>query len=415
MTVTQKQYDETIKDHFLKKIDFVKGYVTKDWTGKGASYPYVIKNKYGYWYQRPIQIPANNYGFPSEITIGGLILQLIEDHQSDLKLLNPLPKYKSMEYTTIGFINFIINKDRNKLRLIPKNKDSNAYEIDLRNISPRAHSDYEDIVKDLENIKTLVSQIKLILTSIDSSEVSEDSESAIIKLANVSLHIMSNMTLSQTIEFKKALSTAIEKLKNSPFKKVFSNSVILVGTEDQSDSPRGNAIARYRELADQIFYFLKSDGSTYSNKEIYITLIHEYGHRFHAHFMKNGYNNPKIKKLYLESQEGTKTCYLKNLPKIGDPLSDLREDWYSVRMASNEYYLKKIVGDNYIYENERGRIKEVEKKDILKRITCPSEYGAKNEREFFAEMFTLITLGLVKPNQQVIADKFMKIINTEAI
>ena len=54
-----------------------------------------------------------------------------------------------MEYTTIGFINFIINKDRNKLRLIPKNKDSNAYEIYLRNISPRAHSDYEDIVKDL--------------------------------------------------------------------------------------------------------------------------------------------------------------------------------------------------------------------------------------------------------------------------
>ena len=35
--------------------------------------------------------------------------------------------------------------------------------------------------------------------------------------------------------------------------------------------------------------------------------------------------------------------------------------------------------------------------------------------EFFAEMFTLIILGLVKPSQQAIADEFMQIVNQESI
>jgi hypothetical protein len=96
MEMTQKEDDETIKAKFLKKIDFVKSYLIKDWTGRGAWYPYIIENKNVLdWYLRPVQIPANDFGFPSEIRLGGMIVKLIEDVQSDLKLLNPIPKYFS--------------------------------------------------------------------------------------------------------------------------------------------------------------------------------------------------------------------------------------------------------------------------------------------------------------------------------
>ncbi len=237
---------------------------------------------------------------------------------------------------------------------------------------------------------------------------------SIIKLENVSLNILTNLTLNQVLEFKKALETSLEKLKNSPFKKAISNSILMIGTEDQSPDPRANNSIAHYSYSDHIFYFVKSDGSVYSDKKPYITIIHEFGHRYHKLFMKRGYDNAKIKKLYLEALEGTKSCYLKKIPQIGDPLSNLREDWWSVRTAFENYTLTSITNDYYTY-TFGAKSKTFTKAEILKLMNCPSKYSAKNEREFFAEMVTLITLGLVKPSQQVVVDKFLKIVNEDSL
>jgi hypothetical protein len=82
-------------------------------------------------------------------------------------------------------------------------------------------------------------------------------------------------------------------------------------------------------------------------------------------------------------------------------------------MASKNYTLTSITNDIYTYTFGRES-KTFTKAQILNLMNCPSTYGAKNHLEFFAEMVTLVTLGLVKPSQKVVVDKFLKIIKEES-
>ena len=225
------------------------------------------------------------------------------------------------------------------------------------------------------------------------------------------------------MQYRGALFKAINHIKNSPFKKVLANSEIIIGTRSALNSQGysysgSKAIALYWHRKDKISYPITKEGESIAGEEIasaYITLIHELGHRYHYRMMPRGYFNPYIMDLYEEAKRPKEQCYLDQLPKIGDSLSNLREDWWSVKKASDDYLLTSIFRNTYTYTNSKGDVKEIQKKDILKRITCPSQYGSKDHTEFFAEMFTLITLGLVKPSQKPVADKFMEIVNRESI
>lgn len=219
----------------------------------------------------------------------------------------------------------------------------------------------------------------------------------------------------EILDFKKQISLALSHIKKSPvpfFSKVLElGGLICVGegVELPRQSQSEKSIAFYSHFDDTIYY--RKEKAVL--KPAYITIIHEHGHKFHYNLIKNGNRNEKIINLYKQAIQ-PKECQLSKMPKIGDPLSDLREDWWTVKMASKDFILNKIDGDDYIYT--QGKLKKIIKKqEILKLIHCPSQYGAKNVEEFFAEMCTLITLGLVKPSQKLITDKFMEIVMQEII
>jgi hypothetical protein len=151
------------------------------------------------------------------------------------------------------------------------------------------------------------------------------------------------------------------------------------------------------------------------NEPLFVSIVHELGHRLH-NFMRDNYNNQSILQLYKKAIRATDLCFKQQLPKIGDPFSNLREDWRTVRKnPADDYFLTDIQGTTYVYTNSKGKKLLVDKKVILMRITCPSEYGASNQYEFFAEMFTLIVLEMVKPSQQVVVNKFLDIVAKESI
>jgi hypothetical protein len=397
MEMTQKEYDETIKAKFLKKIDFVKSYVLRNWTDTSDAWqPYIYRNKAGYFFQRPIQIPANDFDIPSKITISTLFFKLIEDYKTDLKLLKKL-------LLNIGFFDVMLGV-----------KLQDISETSSFSFTYLSKTIYRKMVSFFDDLEKQVIEIKLQDTSIMDKDLQQEEKEVVanIKAFGISLSILSNMNLNETLELKNALSIAVSKLEKSPFKKTLFDSEVLIGTKDENNVEyEDNRIAHYNSALDHVFYFLNKE----NHKNAYISLIHEYGHRFHHLFMKSGFNNARITELYLDAISGSKNCYLKQLPQIGDPLSNLREDWWTVKMASDEYYLDAIFGYFYVYKNVNGDAIRIHQKDIIKRITCPSTYGAKNEREFFAEMVSLITLGLVKPNQQVIVDKFLKIVKQDSL
>ena len=194
---------------------------------------------------------------------------------------------------------------------------------------------------------------------------------------------------------------------------------IIIGDKDflkrnYSFSASEKALGAYNAQEKRIYYY--KDRSDPSEK-LTLILIHELGHKFHNIVIKKGMDNQKIFDLYKSKET---TC---ELPQIGDSLSDLREDWWSVKMSSeNEFFLSEIVAgqgfgaqDTYIYVNDIGEEKKFNKKQILKLINCPSEYGSESLEEWFAEMCVLITLNKVKPSQKLIADRFIQILEEETI
>jgi hypothetical protein len=164
-----------------------------------------------------------------------------------------------------------------------------------------------------------------------------------------------------------------------------------------------NAAASYNPFKDVMYCYTDTLGGVFVSDT-----LHELGHKYHNSIVKKGFYNENIIQFYLQT---ISTC---ELPKIGDPLSDLREDWWNVKMSSeNDYYLTKIERDTYIYMNDMGNTKTFPKSKILDLIGCPSEYGKTTVLEWFAELCNLINLNKVKPSQKLIAEKFIQILEDE--
>jgi hypothetical protein len=243
----------------------------------------------------------------------------------------------------------------------------------------------------------------------------------IIKTPSVPMYLsfQNNTTLEEILKFKTIFKNTVKLIKTSKvpnFRKALIGEIIIGDVDflkrnyDFSSSEK--ALGAYSTIEKRIYYY--KDRSDPSEK-LTLILIHELGHKLHNIAIKKGMDNQKIIDLW---QTKETTC---ELPKIGDPLSNLREDWWSVKMSSeNEFFLSEIVAgqgfgsqDTYIYVNDIGEEKKFNKKQILKLLNCPSEYGATDLSEWFAEMCVLITLNKVKPSQKLIANEFIKILEEE--
>ena len=184
---------------------------------------------------------------------------------------------------------------------------------------------------------------------------SETKMDATITLHGININFLSQITTPKVLALKSQLFFAIKKIERSAFKKVLTNSTVMVGN--------WSALNDEGLISSEPFaYYPAKDILSYSlsDEPVYPSIIHEYGHRYHHKMIAGGFKNKALISLYKSSQY----CFKGN-----------------------------------VFEN----------------IPCPSEYGAKNHMEFFAEMFTLIILGLVKPSQQAIANEFMQIVNQESI
>mgnify|MGYP000642436445 CR=1 FL=1 len=308
----------------------------------------------------------------------------------------------------------------------------NTYGKKVKRRSPYARND-EAILSEhsefLNNFAKEIEKIKITDTTIIENKMTWedvlDQEITVVmqKEPSLKIKIISPVSMEDLLDFKKNILKAIGAIKASPipnFDKALKGNLIL-GTEADIKKQISFTISPpmpvglYHTGTNHILYFIDIE-SIKRYRDIYITLIHEFAHRYHHKHIKGGMKNPKIITLYEQAVKNEEQCFLDQLPKIGDPLSNLRENWKSVKMSTDdEWILSKITDYSYIYKNSKGRLQAFDKKDILLRITCPSVYATADKAEFFAEMVTLITLGLVKPSQKLIADKFMEIINNEVI
>ena len=225
---------------------------------------------------------------------------------------------------------------------------------------------------------------------------------------------------SEDLKFKAIhnLKKGIERVKNSPipeFKSILSGGNIIIGRKkaflDTFGYDMKRAVGSYAPLRGMVFLLLEEGG-----EDIGTVAVHELAHRFHYLGIKDGYENKDIISLYELATMSKTECKLAKLPTLGSPLSNILSkgvwDW-TVKRANSDYYLKKIYKTDqtyYYYENNRGDHKIYTAQQLLKYIECPSQYGATDPEEFFSEMCTLITLGLVKSSQKRMAFQFMETI-----
>jgi len=249
-----------------------------------------------------------------------------------------------------------------------------------------------------------------------------------VKIGDKTISFVKTPTKEEVVKFKNDLFKAIMKINNSKipsFSKALKNLDIVFGkiAEAELDFPREeksnkNVVGTYFSYRDEILYYT---GKFEKEKNPYITIIHEIAHRFHHNNIKNGFDNKEILALYKKATSQV-MCRLSQFPKIGDPLSDLNIDETNMwdhrvlKKAGLEFYLEEITENGiFIYRDSLGKEMKFTKAHLMKMLRCPSEYGATNEKEFFAEMCTLITLDIVKPNQEMIAKIFINIIKKNLI
>ncbi len=204
------------------------------------------------------------------------------------------------------------------------------------------------------------------------------------------------------------------------------------------------------------------------------TIIHEYGHRFFIKIVSRAGGVGEFRELYnLINQNDRYDNRLKEdgwqyyspeeyeskglplppikpnlkiidmMPKIGDPLSDLKINDWIVKMASftdtANFYLTEIVPDTdvwfeehrnnrgytrksgiYIYTNsETGEKIELTTRDVEKKIFRPSDYSDQDLDEFMAEMFALVVADInvgnsliskkIHKHERWLVDKFLEI------
>jgi len=244
----------------------------------------------------------------------------------------------------------------------------------------------------------------------------------IIKVPSLPLYLnfQAEINKEEIIQFKETILEVAKRIKAS---KLPNFSKALAGELYVGDKPffkknymvnvSSGASASY-DLLDRCIYFYTDHDQSLG--DAIRDLSHEFGHRYHHTVVKNGMNNERVRDLYKEVRFSCK------LPQIGDPLSDLREDWWNVKRGSeSEYYLSKIEKvqgwkeDKFIYINDEGLEKTFSQQQINDLISCPSQYGSKSHEEWFAEMCNLINFNKVKPNQKTLVDRLIQILEEETI
>jgi hypothetical protein len=233
-----------------------------------------------------------------------------------------------------------------------------------------------------------------------------------VKVPYLPMYIIfeSSITKKEIDKFKEGIKEVAKIAKASKlpnFKKVLNGDLYIAPKmffrKNLGYNMPENAAASYNPFKDVMYCYTDTLGGVFVSDT-----LHELGHKYHNSIVKKGFYNENIIQFYLQT---ISTC---ELPKIGDPLSDLREDWWNVKMSSeNDYYLTKIERDTYIYMNDMGNTKTFPKSKILDLIGCPSEYGKTTVLEWFAELCNLINLNKVKPSQKLIAEKFIQILEDE--
>jgi len=257
----------------------------------------------------------------------------------------------------------------------------------------------------------------------------------VFRLGSIIVH--SYLDEEGTLDIKKELMKTMMYIKNSllpGFHKVLTGNLFVGNKELANDMKgflgRGNSFERLRNKS-HAFYnnatnavYLLVDFDNRKPKDRENDLIHEYAHKFHFNFMRMGYDNIDIIKLYEEMIRGEEHKKIP-LPKIGDPLSNIinytydtenniNYEWEVKKASGNSFYLADIIYKRggikeFVYENEDQELRFT-LEQLYSIIRQPSELGATNNEEFFAEMCTLITLNKVKDSQLYIANKFINIV-----
>jgi hypothetical protein len=308
-------------------------------------------------------------------------------------------------------------------------------EMDEETYIKRTNDLYITLVKIMEDLINFIKGLEFKDTALytgESDEYELYKKDMIQEMAQLGFNteIISPIQKATFTFIKNSFINALTFIKLSPLKKFFKycqNVDIVIGTEDEikRDSSK-NVLAFYRKTEDKIYVYIDRIERIGRIEETLVEfLIHELAHRFHYLGLVDGFRNESIDALYLDSQYLTE-CFLSSLPKIGDSIRDINfkpssslfgdvlwKQRKDVKDLYKDYILTRITKDEYTYTNKDIAF-VLDKKDILKFIRCPSEYGTKDEKEFFAEMCTLVTLGEQAPSQKIMVEKFIKIVNNES-
>jgi hypothetical protein len=431
--------NEQDKKKFIKKINFLQNWLLdslKDTSGHYDSSRYIFlessneapKNVFlSFFYMRRLE---------NGTTFRDSLLRLIEDHQADLQIKKPLPSLVELD----SFLKSLdIAKHKVPIHLVgqePKalwNNTINDIVKGFKNSSTQAKTKITKCLKDAINEIKYGVKASPIIEEIEASNKTYDDLLEIFHYpsqgGNIFIFMNDQIPTTKKTYFLRHAYIAVKLIEKAH--PILANAItsmyemtFFVGPRNVLDKFAGEDInsdygAFYDLQKDAICIptTLKGDYITRNpNEQLFASIVHEFGHRLHFIFMKDRYRNRSIIQLYNQAMQATDRCFLEHLPKIGDPFSNLREEWHTVRKnPTDDYFLTDIQGTVYVYTNSKDEKMLVDKKVILMRITCPSEYGAKNEREFFAEMFSLIVLEMVKPSQQVVVNKFLDIVAKESI
>ena len=363
---------------------------------------------------------------------------LIQSIENDLQLKETPMLLESIK-------NFKENTSEKEIRVYndAQLSDTDFYEmyhseVDQDAVIKRTENLYTIFTKLLKDLLSFINSLEFRdskLYSGDSNEYEQYRNTMIGEMGQLGLNveILSPIKKETFVNIKDSFAKTLNLIKASPLDKFFDytrNVSVVFGTEAELGRSGGGYSAYYSDREDKLYVHIER-----SDKHLVRILIHEFAHRFHKLGIIDGFSNEDIDSLYLDSQYETK-CFISSLPKIGDSLTDLNfkpfgslgDVWWSRLKYSSDYLtvsefkdmfkdyiLTKIINDKYTYTNKKTKKSlTIDKMEILKSIRCPSDYGSKDEREFFAEMCTLITLGVQSPSQKWMVGKFISIVNNQS-
>lgn len=270
--------------------------------------------------------------------------------------------------------------------------------------SKRLKDDYDVVSEVLKKDKSMLSHASIRIQSMYSDT---------IIVEGVKIKFLGDFTKEEKTKISHNCKIGLQAINKSPLENfkyaLFEGNVIIGKPEELKflvEPTSGGMYAVQNDLV--ILKYLSKDLST--------TIVHEFAHRFHYKYIPGRYKNPEIIELFKKATMSKKECMLVRMPSLGSPLSNLIKGdkwWWTVKRASKEFYLKRIIndGDLYIYADADAYERMFTREEIIKMLECPSQYGTKDEMEFFSEMCTLITMGLVTPDQKKIAYHFTQLVN----